>query len=159
MDAPIKMQHLSYLSVLMVELFCNEIFLTGLEDLFMFTFIEEWSWENLLWKLVLGLGKFNPGGIILLFVVSQLSLLISSSKMILIFRLKPLLIFRCLLCLGTGSGVLKELHSEVLDDEHDEPFDRELNFCAELRVWWKCYIFLNLSPTKFDRKFKKITTS
>ena len=41
--------------------------------------------------------------------------------MILIFRLKPLLIFRCLLCLGTGSGVLKELHSEVLDDEQDEP--------------------------------------
>ena len=30
---------------------------------------------------------------------------------------------------------------------------RVYNFCAELRVWWKCYIFLHLSPTKFDRKW------
>ena len=22
----------------------------------------------------------------------------------------------------------------------------DLNFCAELKIWWKCYIFLHLSP-------------
>ena len=44
--------------------------------------------------------------------VSLLSLLISSSMIMLIFLVKPL-IFRCLLCLGIGSGVLSELSEEV----------------------------------------------
>jgi hypothetical protein len=92
----------------------------------------------------LGLGNFNPdptGGIVnFLLMVSQFSLEISSSKIILIFLLKPevlvlvvvlvlvalvdvVLIFRCLLCLGIGSGVLKELQSELLLDDPD-PDDR-----------------------------------
>ena len=31
--------------------------------------------------------------------------------------------------------------------------DKALHLCVELRVWWKCFIFLHLSPTKFDRKW------
>ena len=89
----------------------------------------------------MGLGNFNPdptGGIVnFLLMVSQFSLEISSSKIILIFLLKPevlvlvvvlvlvalvdvVLIFRCLLCLGIGSGVLKELQSELLLDDADD---------------------------------------
>ena len=30
---------------------------------------------------------------------------------------------------------------------------KALHLCAELRVWWKGYTFLHLSPTKFDRKW------
>ena len=84
----------------------------------------------------MGLGNFNPdptGGIVFL-LVSQFSLEISSSKMMLMFLLKPVvvvvllalvLIFRCLLCLGIGSGVLRELQSELLlDDADDEELEQ-----------------------------------
>ena len=54
-----------------------------------------------------------------LFEVSLLSLLISSSMMMLIFLVKPL-IFLCLLCLGMGSGVLSEEPLSELSDEDDE---------------------------------------
>ena len=30
---------------------------------------------------------------------------------------------------------------------------KALQLCVELRVWWKWFIFLHLSPTKFDRKW------
>ena len=50
----------AYLSVLMVEVFCNDIFLNGLVDLLILVVMLEWSWENLLWKLVFGLGKLTP---------------------------------------------------------------------------------------------------
>ena len=106
----------------MVEVFCNDIFLKGLVDLLMFILMEEWSWENLLWKLVFGFGKFwtfllFPGwefgaNLEVLEVSLTLSLLISSSIIMLIFLVKPL-IFLCLLCLGIGSGVLSELSEDV----------------------------------------------
>ena len=51
----------------------------------------------------------------------------------LMFLLKPVvvvvllalvLIFRCLLCLGIGSGVLRELQSELLLDADDEELEQ-----------------------------------
>ena len=58
------------------------------------------------------------------------------------FLENPLLILRCLLCRGTGSGVLKEL-SELLSELADEPSEEDvlmleeaeellsLNFCSK----------------------------